>query len=156
MDGSLALRQPPQWGSAKVGLRAPRKGFPTEGPLPEGWMGDSRGGQVHSREGLHFSVKHAAILASASREEVRHLYSGGKAARLIFLLDKGLHLKEQKDWFCSPFPLFSLWVGVSVAQWEWAIQPGSCFSPKQQLLGAQVCAQWSSDLRGLQVTWRTC
>lgn len=111
---------------------------------------------MHSREGLHFSVKHAAILASASREEVRHLYSGGKAARLIFLLDKGLHLKEQKDWFCSPFPLFSLWVGVSVAQWEWAIQPGSCFSPKQQLLGAQVCAQWSSDLRGLQVTWRTC
>lgn len=95
-------------------------------PLPKGWMGDSRGRQVLSRGSLHFSVKHVAILASVSREQVRHFYSGGEATHWIFLLDKGLPLKNKKT-VCSIFSLFSLWVGVRAAQWERAVKPSSCF-----------------------------
>lgn len=57
---------------------------------------------------LHFSVMHVAILASAFREQVRPFYCGGKAASLLFLLDKDLHLEEQKDCFWSTFSVFSV------------------------------------------------
>lgn len=48
---------------------------------------------------LHFSVMHVAILASAFKEQVRPFYCGGKAASLLFLLDKDSLLEEQKYLF---------------------------------------------------------
>lgn len=133
-------------GFSEVGVQGSRgDGAPQMGPLLKGWTGDSRGRQVHSRGSLHFSVKHVAILASVFREQIRHFYSRGEATHWIVLLDKGLPSKN-KDCLQHLFSVFSMG-GVSAAQWERAIKPSSCFPLKQQLLGPQVPAQWSLDLR---------